>query len=425
MKRWPRFYYGWWVVGGAVLANLAYAVQYNSNYGAYVYSMGAEMGWSRTALSAVSAIGRVPEAFINVLLGPVVDRHGARWIIGIGALIMGAAFLALATIQDLWQLYLYRGIIMSIGATCVGSFLGVTVTNWFVAKRGRALAVVSMGMGVGTAALPLLTAFIIERSGWRASWAIQGVLLMLLVIPAVVLFRRRPEDVGLHPDGVEPGSVAPDLSAAGRRRLAELLAADVPWTRRQALRTPLFWILTFSYGTAGMAYTATNLHLIPFMQDLGYSLAVGAAAVSLRALVAFLLSPAWGLALERLPVRAIQLTPFLLQAGSVLAFFLSPTVPGIIVGLCLYGFGEAGTAVLEDAVWAHYFGRISLGTVRGAMYPFRSLMSAAGPLSLGVLFDVFGGYQAAWLVLFVNFALAGALVQFARRPKSAPTLIRS
>ena len=85
-----RLFYGWWIVAAAVLSQYAYSIQFNANYGVYVYTMGAEMGWSRTALSAVQSIGRVPEGVVGILLGPVVDRHGARWIVGIGALLMGS-----------------------------------------------------------------------------------------------------------------------------------------------------------------------------------------------------------------------------------------------------------------------------------------------------------------------------------------------
>jgi MFS family permease len=420
----PRrpIYYGWWIVLSATLANFAYAVNYNSNYGAYVFSMGVDMGWSRTALSAVQSVGQIPAAFTSVLVGPLVDRHGSRWLVGLGALIMGAGFFALATIQDLWQLYLFRGVFVAIGASCLGGFLGVTVSNWFVAKRGRALAFVSMGASAGSATLPLLTAFIIDNAGWRASWAVQGVLLTLLVVPAVVFFRRRPEDIGLHPDGIEPGTEVAPKSAAQRRRQAELLAADVPWTRRQAMGTAVFWLMTFTYGTAAMALTATNLHLIPFIEDLGYPLALGAAAVSLRATTVLLVSPGWGLAVERLPLRLIQTVPLVLQAVAMLAFFLWPTVPGILAGLLLYGVGNGGTSVMYDAVWAHYFGRISLGTVRSAYQPIQSLMGAIGPLAMGVIFDISGSYQKSWLLLFCLFSTAAVLVQFARRPRPAPLL---
>src|SRR5438874_12347650 len=107
----PRVFYGWWIVGAAVLAQYAYSVQFNANYGVYVYTMGAEMGWSRTALSAVQSIGRIPEALIGILLGPTVDRHGTRWITAIGALVLGGSLLALATLQGLWQVCLYPGVI--------------------------------------------------------------------------------------------------------------------------------------------------------------------------------------------------------------------------------------------------------------------------------------------------------------------------
>lgn len=140
-----------------MLAYYAFSITFNANYGVYIHTMGAEMGWSRTALSAVQSIGRIPEALVGVALGPTIDRHGARWIVGLGGLVMGGSLIALATIQDLWQLYLYRGVLMSVGGMCVGGFVSVTVSNWFRARRGRALGISNTGGSLGNATLPILT----------------------------------------------------------------------------------------------------------------------------------------------------------------------------------------------------------------------------------------------------------------------------
>lgn len=240
MRRRGRPFYGWWIVAAAVLSQYAYSIQFNANYGVYVYTMGAEMGWSRTALSAVQSVGRVPEGIFGVLLGPTVDRHGARWIVGIGALVMGFSLIALASVEELWQLYLYRGILMSAGGVCVGGFASVTVANWFRVKRGRALAISSAGASLGNATLPLITAFLIAARGWRESWAIQGIAIMVLAIPAVVTFRRRPEDVGLRPDGLSAEAMS-SLSERQQAREREMARADVVWTRGHALGPSAFW----------------------------------------------------------------------------------------------------------------------------------------------------------------------------------------
>lgn len=410
-------FYGWWVVLSGALAHVAYAEQFNSSYGVFVQAVTAEMGWSRTAVAAVQTVSRLPEALLAPFLGRLVDRHGARWLVGIGGLVVGVAFMALSTVNQLWELYLYKGLLMPLGAVCLGGYLSVTVSNWFVAKRGRALALTGVGSSAGTMVMPLLAAFMIGELGWRQAWFLMGPMVIVLAGPAVLLFRRRPEDLGLQPDGPEGENLSPRLAEARERRRRELMAADVEWSARQVLRTPALWILVFSYSLSGLGVTGTNLHLIPFMQDLGYPLAIAAAGISLRAAIAIVTGPVWGLLMERIPMTLGASAEALCKAVSMLVFLFFPTPLGLIIGLVLYGIGNAGSMVVHETIWANYFGRISLGTVRSLVAPLQMASSASGPLVLGLLFDLSGGYDVAWLILALGFAAAAALVLFARPPR--------
>jgi sugar phosphate permease len=109
-------FYGWWIVVTGLMANFAYAEQFNTTYGVFIHQLGAEMGWGRTALAGVPSLARIPEAILGSVLGPLVDRHGARWFMAFGGVLLGVSFMALSTITELWQLYLYKGVIMAVGA---------------------------------------------------------------------------------------------------------------------------------------------------------------------------------------------------------------------------------------------------------------------------------------------------------------------
>ncbi len=410
-----RVFYGWRVVLASACAQFGYAEQFNSSFGVFLQAVSSDMGWSRTGVAAVQSIGRLPEAFATPFLGPLVDRHGARWLVGIGGLVVGGSFMALATIDQLWQLYFWKAVVMPIGAACLGGFLTVTVSNWFVAQRGRAIGWSGAGNSLGTMVMPLVAALLIGQFGWRAAWFWMGPIVILFTLPALLWFRRRPEDVGLEPDGdahVEQGAATVERD---HRRQA-LLAADVVWTRRQVLRTPALWIMVFAWSVSGMGITGTNLHLIPYLQDLGYTLWVAAAAVSLRAFVSLLAGPLWGLALERAPILLALSVEQLCKGFAMLAFLLYPTPVGLVAGLVLYGVGNAGSMVASETIWGNYYGRLSLGTVRSVVAPLQVGASAAGPVVLGLLFDLSGSYQVAWLILAVGFFIAGGLVQFAKPP---------
>lgn len=410
-------FYGWWVVLASALAQFGYAEQFNSSFGVFLQVVSADMGWSRTAVAAVQSVGRFPEAMLAPFLGPVVDRYGPRWLVGLGGLVVGGSFMALATIDQIWQLYLYKALVMPIGAVCLGGFLTVTVSNWFVAKRGRALGLSSAGNSLGTMIMPLVAALLIGQFDWRVAWFLMGPIVIITAIPAVLLFRRRPEDVGLTPDGSGDAGLTPHLDEARERRRQQLLAADVVWSRRQILRTPALWIMVFSWSFSGLGITGTNLHLIPYLQDLGYPLALAAAAVSLRAGVSLVTAPFWGLVLERIPILMGSTAEQLCKAVAMLALLFFPTPVGIVAGLVLFGLGNAGSMVVSETIWANYYGRISLGTVRSVVAPLQVGSSAAGPIVLGLIFDLSGSYQAAWLILALGFFIAGGLVQLARPPR--------
>lgn len=411
-------FYGWWVLVASSLANFAYAEQLNTSYGVFLHQLGVDMGWSRTALAGVATLTRIPEALLTSVLGPIVDRHGTRWLIGLGGLIVGTSFLALSTIDQLWQLYVIKGMVMSLGAACLGGFLGVTVSNWFAAKRGRALGILWAGSFLSTGVMPLAAASMIELWGWRQTWFLMGILVLVLALPSVFIVRRRPEDLGLHPDGIAPNEVvAHPADERERQRREALLAADVRWTRRQLLRAPMLWIGVFAWGLSAMAIGGTNLHLVPFVQGLGYPLVIAAGALSLRATCAMVGSPMWGLLLERVPINLAASLPFVFTAVALILFWLSSDPVVLIIALILYGIGVSGNFVGQETVWAYYFGRTSLGLVRSVANPLQIGFTAAGPVVLGAAYDMTGSYQLAWLGLACAFVLCAILVQFSRPPR--------
>jgi MFS family permease len=190
------------------------------------------------------------------------------------------------------------------------------------------------------------------------------------------------------------------------------------WTRGQILRQPTFWFVSLAFGISYFALSATNLHLIPYLNDLGYALTLAAAAIGLRAAVGFFGSPGWGFALERLPLRYLVALPFIFQALAMLPFLLFPTAGGLVLAMMLYGVGYAGTIVMAEFVWAYYFGRLSLGAVRSVYLPINQFLGAVGPLVAALMFDYFHTYNQVWILLVIGFTLAAVLVQLARRPVS-------
>ena len=263
----PRYFYGWNIVAASFLAHLSYAEHFSSMLGFYFKPLHADFGWSRSAMAAVQTIARVTEALIAPLIGPVIDRYGPRILMPIGAIIVGLAMLAITQMTAIWQFYLLRGVISAIGFTLMGGLVtDVAVNNWFIKKRGRALAIGRIGSNLSNIIFTPVTVFVIAASGWQTMFYIFAVVTWLVVlIPSVILMRRRPEDMGLYPDGIQ-------LSATELRSREERLEnptgevsspREPAWSRREVLKTSSFWLLALAFGINSMAFQGINISLAP------------------------------------------------------------------------------------------------------------------------------------------------------------------
>jgi cyanate permease len=332
----------------------------------------------------------------------------------VGALIAGLGLILLGQIHELWQYYLVKGAVLTFGMACVGAMVvNVAVSNWFIRLRGRALAIAAMGLSLAAMVLPPVAARMIDSFGWRAAWAILGVSIWVIVMPlAWLAMRRRPEDYGLEPDG---GRVEPRAGdRLGQQRDA---ADDVQWSRRQAMRTSALWMLILTFGLASMGFGAMLLHLIPFLTDSGYSRAEAAAAFSMVGVSGFISKPIWGVVADRVASRFAAAAEFIILGVGILVITLASTLPLMYAGILILGIGVGGILTLQETVWADYFGRRTLATVRSVGRPFTIIFSAGGPVFAGLVYDLGGSYQFAFAVFIAAYALAAILILVTPPPR--------
>jgi MFS family permease len=398
---------------------LAYAEHHSSVLGFFIRPFESEFGWSRTAISAVQSIARVVEAVIAPFIGPLVDRHGPRLLMPIGALIVGFAMIAATQVEAIWQFYLLRGVVVALGFTLMGSLVtNVAIMNWFVRKRGRAVAIAGIGTNLGNIILTPVTVWVIAVYDWRASFVLFGVLTWLLVLlPSLILMRRRPEDMGLRPDG---DSAPPERPAAAETGIGAPVTAtparEPVWSRREVLATASFWFLIVSFAFANLSFQGINISLAPYMQDLGYGDAFVTGVVVFRSTVMALMLLPWGPIGERAVASFwVRIAPFALQGMASFFFLLGDEPVFLLLAVTVYAFGFAGILVVQEVVWAGYFGRLSLGLVRSTAWPAAFGFSAIGPVFMNLIFDVTGSYQLAY-TLFIGFYALACLFMWLCRP---------
>ena len=410
-------YYGWIIVVVGFLAHIASAFSISSTLSVFLKPLSRDLGISRGVFSLIRSGEILIGAAAAPLVGSIMDRHGGRWLMAAGGLISGAGFICLGQARDYWQFMLVRWLLISPGDSLMGSMVvNVSISRWFVRMRGQALAIAGMGHGLAKVCMPVLAASLIVYGGWRSAWVVFGVFTLLLVVgPAVLFMRRRPEDMGLLPDGRladEKDELAPTHKQRGADRI---VMADVEWSRREALRTPAFWLIATTFGVAQIGVTGLNLHVFSYVSDQGYPTMVAALVMSIIAVMQFSTPMAWGMLADRSDMGRLNMARCAIQGAGLLLALSMPGLVPLYAGFFLYGIGMGGTSILAEMIWASYFGRISLGKIRGMGSLVTSVFSAGGPPFFGLLFDYTESYYLSFSI-FIGMLFTSALLSLCLRP---------
>ncbi len=409
------FFYGWVVLGCLCCVGFARQGPAVATLSVFVVPLLHEFGWSRTALSGAVSLGGLLAAISAPAIGPFLDRAGSRLVLCLAVLTTGTALLLLSLTNSLLVFYLLFCVAR---ASWAGPFeLGIygAVNNWFVGRRAFASSIATLAQAAGLVVMPLIAQAAISQNSWRAGWLALGALTLTVgFVPTWLLIVRRPEDVGLHPDGRAPGG-AGEPGLVGSRPVP----TEANFSRRQAVRTPAFWLLLLYTALVYPVQAGISLHQAPHLIERGIAPAIAATIVSTFSLfsVAATLVCGFlpgGLAI-RYPLAAIGL---LLAAGAfVLRGVASPAEA--YAGAALFGFGVGGILTLLPIAWADYFGRANFGAIRSVALSVQVMAQACGPLVSGALRDWNGDYQSA----FACFAALGGLSAVAALAAARPRAI--
>ena len=432
-----KVFYGWVIVAVMAAAGAVSMAMGSLNYGLFIKPMGDDLGIGRSVFGWAQTMRQVASAVTSPVVGGLLDRFGARVMLAVAAAITAAALIGLGFIAHGWQLvalFTLMGVVgMSGPAALVTS---VPVAKWFVRKRGQAMSFVSLGIPVGAVVFITLTQVLIERYGWRSAWIILAALGAGIIIPLSLIFvRRQPEDLGLVPDGASAPAraPAPTGSATGGDGDGVVLppgpaAQEHAWTYQEALRTATFWQLTFVFSVVMLALSSVAVHRIAHFMDRGLDPRLVSYATALDAVAAGVSVFGMGLLADRLPARFLGAVGFLLVAVATLLTTVAADVPVMFLAMIIFGAGIGGLLLIQNYVWADYFGREHLGRIRGAVTPIILIFSGVGAPLAGYVRDATGSYSSIWLIgaglLFLG-AVVLALTPPPRKRPGAPRPDRS
>jgi MFS transporter, OFA family, oxalate/formate antiporter len=414
LARRSPFFYGWAVVvaaGSTVFVRNAAATL---TIAVFVFPMSEDLGWSRTLIVGAAAAAGVVSMFISPLAGWILQRYGARFLMTISVILLGAVILSLRWTTSPITFYLLFGTgrLMFQAPLQIGA--STAVAQWFVRLRGRSSSMLGVSHSLGMGLFPLFAQLFMNANNgdWRMAWFWMGISVWVIALPLTLLvFVNKPEDVGLNPDGDEAGAVSGDGSSAGTAAEQE-----VQWTLKEAMRTPAMWTLAFVGGLVFFIHTGVNIHQAAFLRDHGISASIAAAALTVMAGGTAVGSILWGYLLDRLPVKIVYSATAAWLGGMALLFLLVDTPAMAFTVAALFGIGLGGLLVVPPVAIAHYFGRDSLGAIRGATEPFVSGGQALGAIGAGLIFDYSGSYSATFPTFTAAAIIAIILLLFTKRP---------
>jgi len=402
----PRVARDAWVMLACAFVTFSVSAALLHAYTVYLVAFIDEFRWSRADTSLAYAVSQLVSGFSAPLVGMLVDRLGPRRMVLIGGALLIVGLVATAQISALWQLVVLYGVVMTLGANCLGLLVFVPLlSRLFERRRGMAISILQSGNGGARAVSAPAAQFAIDAIGWRTTLLVEAGMLAALILPLAAAFRR----VG------RGGAPAAPAAAA----VSPSLLVTRPWTLIEAMRTPHFWLLFLVYLCTGLGSFFVSLHQLAFAVDQGFDPFYAAEVLGLGSLLAIVGVIATGILSDHIGREWSAILAYLISiVGVVCALFIDRPDQHLLLWLhaCLFGitWGARGPAI--TAKTADLFAGPQLGAILGVITVGTGLGSAIGSWGAGWIFDVSGSYRLAFALSIVSYAIGCVAFWALRRP---------
>jgi MFS family permease len=385
-----------WLLLAAAFGTFAVGAGFMHAYTVFLVTFIDAFGWSRAEVSLAYSISQVVTGVSSPLVGWLVDRLGPPRLVLMGGALLTVGLLANAGATELWHIVVLYGVVMTLGANCLGLVVFVPLlSRYFVHNRGMAVSVVQSASGFARAFSAPVTTLMISGLGWRGAYLWQGIFMGIILLPLAGLFR-----------GVGQG---------GGRRAHD----GQGWTVRQAIRTPHFWLLFLVYMCTGIGSFVVSLHQLAFAVNIGFDKLYAAWVVGMGAFLSLPGIILTGTLSDRVGREVSAVVTYGVSiVGVVFALMITSPDQHLLLWLhaCCFGltWGARGPAI--TAKTADLFPGPNLGAILGVISIGTGLGSAIGSWLAGFVFDTTGSYRVAFL-LSILFYCAGSVAFWAlRRP---------
>jgi len=372
-------------------------------FSVFVAPMQADLGWTTVELTGAYSLALLCSGLAAVPVGRWLDRHGPRALMTAGSCLAVLLVLAWSRVETLAAFYATMAGIGLVSAAVLYEPAFAIVAVWFRRLRPRALTVLTFFGAFASFVFIPLSAWLVQLLGWRGALAGLAAILGLVTIPIhALMLRRRPEDLGLRPDGAAAAPGTPALPPAPERSIAA----------RAALRETRFWLLTFAFGASTFAGVTMTVHVIPYLTGHGHSAGFAATVAGLFGLMSLVGRMTIAPLAERIPRRWLTTGLIGMQlAGLATLSLAGETAAGALLYVALFGAGSGVLTIMRAALLAEHYGPANYGTINGAQNLALTGARTAAPVGAGLLIAALGGYAALLWGLAGLLALgAGAVV---------------
>ena len=393
------FFFGWVIIAVAFVT-VALGVTARTAFSLMFPPIVDEFGWERGLAAGAFSFGFLVSALVSPVLGRLMDRYGPRLVIEGGVLICTAGLLSATLIATPWQLYATLGLLVGIGANSMTySVHSQFLPNWFVRRRALAIGIAFSGVGVGSMLILPWLQSVILHDGWRSACWMLGIVTVVVLLPINLLVAKRPQDLGLLPDGEqhEPGGNA----AKRPSNIVDAKWAATDWTLARAARTRRFWWLMLSYFCGGYIWYAVQVHQTKYLVEIGFPPMEAAWSLGVVALAGIPGQIVLGALSDRMGreiVWSMSCAGFAICYAALLLLAGTPSQPLLYVMVLSQGLlGYAVTAMMGPIV-AEIFEGKQFGTIFSIVMTSLIGGGAVGPFVTGLLHDWTGTYTIAFTI---------------------------
>lgn len=357
-------------------------------FGFFIEPLEEEFGWTRTQINVSLSIG-VLTSFLSPVVGNLMDRFGTKWTMAVSIVLVASAFLLRSVMTELWQFYLFSGIMFAgtPGATMMPA--GRLVLTWFPKARGRMMGIVTSGNNIGSGLAVPIIAGLIGFVGWRWTWALMGIALIGMAMLVLLVIRDDSDDVTKERGKRWAPKYSDDDGTAG---------LNSGMTVSAAVRTSTFWFLVIGMTLQQFIRTGVVSQMVPHLEQVGFSRAVTATMMIVLAIFAASSKLIFGRLSESITARVSFIVIMILQGIGLSVLLISGGSAITWGAIVVFGLGMGGVGALTPLVIFDMFGLKQFGSIMGLTRMSIAIPIFFGPIFAGMIFDSKGKYDLMFVI---------------------------